>query len=70
MKRGMILNGRHRVYVGKEIITIETSWATHTHFIRSIMEQDTLLMLLRALTKLRKSMHQVIRKLLRYSVIS
>lgn len=26
MKRGMILNGRHRVYVGKEIITIETSW--------------------------------------------
>lgn len=26
MKRGMILNGRHRVYVGKEIMTIETSW--------------------------------------------
>lgn len=23
----MILNGRYRVYVGKEIITIETSWA-------------------------------------------
>lgn len=26
MRKGMILNGRYRVYVGKEIITIETSW--------------------------------------------
>lgn len=26
MIRGMILNGRYRIYVGKEIITIETSW--------------------------------------------
>lgn len=24
--RGMILNGRYRVYVGKELMTIETSW--------------------------------------------
>ena len=26
MRKGMILNGRYKVYVGKEIITIETSW--------------------------------------------
>lgn len=26
MRKGMILNGLYRVYVGKEIITIETSW--------------------------------------------
>lgn len=26
MKKGMILNGRYRVYVGREIITIETSY--------------------------------------------
>lgn len=26
MRKGMILNGRYRVYIEKEIITIETSW--------------------------------------------
>lgn len=26
MRRGMILNGRYRVYVGKELMSIETSW--------------------------------------------
>lgn len=26
MRRGMILNDRYRVYVGKELMSIETSW--------------------------------------------
>lgn len=70
MKRGMILNGRHRVYVGKEIMTIETSWGYPYTLYKEYNGTRYFADASEGLTKLRKSMHQVIRKPLRYSVIS